>query len=527
MATIHGEIYVLPFFGQGHLLPSIELCKRLSSRNYKITLLISSNLSTSVPSSLRQQPLVQIAELSDAPGPLPPPPEAGGPVPGHNPFHQSEQQMGQSIESFLSARVGDPTRRPLCAVIDVMMSWSKEYFVKFGIPTAAFLTSGACNAAVELGSSKARVGDMKPGEIRVLPGLPEDIALTYSDVNQQPHRPPPGGQGGPPGGPAGPGVPPPGLLGLLGGLMRQDRPPPPGLQGPPGGPPKLGDPPRWVEEVNGSIAALMNTCDELEHPFIEYLGKEIGIPVWGVGPLLPEQYWKSAGSILHDRDFRSAHKSNYSEDEVIQWLDSKPRGSVIYVSFGSEVGPTVEEFAQLADALAESNWSFIWVIQPNAGRHGPPPDLAGGKPGPDAAQGGYYPHGLDEKVGDRGLIIRGWAPQLMILSHPSTGGFLSHCGWNSTVEAIGRGVPFLAWPIRGDQFFNAKLVANHLKVGYMVSNGDLPEMVKEDIVKGIERLMTDEEVHKRAAALGHKFEGNFPASSEAALDAFLDFVSRK
>ncbi|GMP95297.1 hypothetical protein CsSME_00044397 [Camellia sinensis var. sinensis] len=520
--AVDGEILILPFFGQGHLFPCIELCKHLSSRNYQTTLMISSNLSSSIPSSLRHHPLVEIAEITDDAAPPPPPPEAAGgsgsePGPGHNPFHRRHQQMGLALESFLSSRINNPTR-PVCAVIDVMMSWSKEFFAKFGIPTAAFFTSGAASAAMEYASWKANAADMKPGEVRIIPGLPEDMGLTYSDINRRSHRPP--HMGGPPGGLDGP----PGLHGPLGG--------PPDLHGPPGGP-KLGPPqpghrPPWVDEVDGSIALLINTCDDLERPFIQYVANQIGKPVYGVGPLLPEQYWNSAGSVIHDRDIRPKRQSNYTEDEVIQWLDSKPRGSVIYVSFGSEVGPTLEEYAQLANALGESNRPFIWVIQPGSGRHGPPLAFLGGKPGSDAAEEeGYYPHGLDSKVGDRGLIIRGWAPQLMILSHPSTAGFLSHCGWNSTVEAIGRGVPILAWPIRGDQFYDAKLVVCHLKVGYMVSNGDLSEIVKEDIVQGIERLMADEEVHKRAAALGGKFEGGFPTSAEASLDAFRDFISQK
>ncbi|KAL6979955.1 hypothetical protein U1Q18_021607 [Sarracenia purpurea var. burkii] len=533
-----GEIYVVPFFGQGHLLPSMELCKHLASRNYKTTFIISSNLSSSVPSSLRHNPLVEIAEITDAPSP-PPPPEASGdggqaPAPGSNPFHLRDQQMGQAIESFLSAR----TRRPGCAVIDVMMSWSKEFFAKFGIPTAAFFTSGACSAAMELAAWKAYAGDMKPDEIRVLSGLPEDMALTYSDIQQRPHRRPHVGSGGgdppnPPGGPVGPppglSGPPPGLPGPPPGLAEPPPGlprPPPGLHGPPGGPPVPGQRPRWLDEVDGSIAVLINTCDDLELPFIHYVANHLGKPVWGVGPLLPEQYWKSAGSVLHDHDVRPKHESNYTEDEVIQWLDSKPRGSVLYVCFGTEVGPTLEENAELADALAESKWPFIWVIQPGSGRRGPPPGFLGGKPGSE--EDGYYPNGLDEKVGDRGLIIRGWAPQLMILSHPSTAGFLSHCGWNSTAEAIGRGVPFLAWPIRGDQFFNAKLVVSHLKVGYTVTYGGPADTVeKEQIVEGIERLMTDEEVHMRAAALGGKSKDGFPASSRAALDAFADFISTK
>ncbi|XP_057478164.1 UDP-glycosyltransferase 89B2-like [Actinidia eriantha] len=515
--AIHGEIYILPFFGQGHLFPCIELCKHLASRNYKITLFISSNISSSVPSSLRHHPLLEITQVSAAQGPLPPPPEffpGSVPVPVSNPFHSHHQQMGRDIEAFLSDRVNGQAR-PVCAVLDTMMSWSKEIFVKFDIPTAAFFTSGACSAAMEYGTWKAQVNDMKPGEIRVIPDLPEEMAVAYLDVERRPRGlPHPGPNGGPPGQP-------PRLLGPDGGPSGR---PGPELHGPPGGPggppPVPGHQPPWMADVDGSIAMLINTCDDLEHPFIEYLANRIGKPVWGVGPLLPEKYWKSAGSVFHDHEIRANRESNYTEDEVIQWLDSKPRESVVYVSFGSEVGPTLEEYVQLAGALGESKWPFIWVIQPGSGRHGPP------QPGSDPSEESYYPHGLDTKVGDRGLIIRGWAPQLMILSHPSTGGFLSHCGWNSTVEAIGRGVPLLAWPIRGDQFFNAKLIVHHLKVGYMVSSGG-DKVEEKDIVVGIERLVTDEEVHKRAVALGGKFKHGFPASSEAALDNFINFISQK
>ena len=173
-----------------------------------------------------------------------------------------------------------------------------------------------------------------------------------------------------------------------------------------------------------------------------------------------------------------------------------------------------------ADALESSSQPFIWVIQPNSGRSGP--------------------HGLDSevlfwfwiiclesKVGNRGLIIRGWAPQLLILSHPSTGGFLSHCGWNSTVEAIGRGVPFLVWPIRGDQYYDAKLVVSHLKIGYMISDYMSQMIKKEDIMKGIEKLMGDEDIKTRAVTLSTKFQHGFPLTSVAALDAFRDFINQK
>ncbi|OWM65009.1 UDP-glycosyltransferase 73B5-like [Punica granatum] len=513
------EILVVPFFGQGHLLPSMELCKHFASRNFRAVLVISSNLSSSVPSSLRSLPLVEVVEIPSSPTPPPPPPPSqpgSGDLMAQHRNHHS--QMAQRLESVLSARASAPNSIPIaCAVTDVMMSWTAEIFQKFRIPLVGFFTSGACSAAMEFAQWKAGVDGLKPGETRLLPGLPEEMALTEFDLKRRPHGPPHLRNGG--GGPGGGGAPGGGGFPFA---------PPPGRPGPKFmGPPKPGQEPPWVDDVADSVALLFNTCDDLEGPFIEYLADRVGKPVWGVGPLLPEQYWRSAGSLLHDREIRTNRKSSITEDEVIQWLDSKPSGSVLYVSFGSEVGPTMEEYPQLAQALEESSSPFIWVIQPGSGRGGPPRTFLGGKPDSDPDKEGYFPHGLKEKVGDRGLIIRGWAPQLLILSHPSTGGFLSHCGWNSTVEAIGRGVPFLTWPIRGDQYHNAKLVVAHLRMGHVILDDMSLPMKKDDIVKGIERLMGDEGVKERAAQLGKRFEGGFPASSAAGLDAFAEFIRQK
>ncbi|KAK7309683.1 hypothetical protein RJT34_06610 [Clitoria ternatea] len=506
------EIWVIPFFGQGHIFPCIELCKHLASRNLKVTLIISSTVATSIPSSLHQHPLLRITQITSSPSP---PPSPSHSPPRHN-------HLSQELETILA-----DTTRPICAIIDVMMNWSSPLFKKFQVPTVAFFTSGACSAALELAASKAHPLDFKPGETRFLPGLPENMALTYSDLKQRPHDPPP--RGGPPRHGGGAGFPPPPGRGSP---KFNDPPVPPSLgSGPPHhgsgaefhppprrGPPKLGDPPPWVEEVRETIGLMINTCHDLERPFIDYIANHVEKPVWGVGPLLPEQYWKSSSSLSRDREVRSDRRSSVTEEEVIEWLDSKPHGSVLYVSFGTEVGPTVEEYDELAQALESCEQAFIWVLQPGSGRPGPP------RHGSEA-EGGYFPHGLDRKVGDKGLIVIGWAPQLLILSHPSTGGFLSHCGWNSTMEAIVRGVPLLAWPIRGDQHHDAKLVVSHLKVGYMVTD-DLSKVTKGVIVKGIKELMGDKELKKRAEILSTKFQHGFPTSSIAALDHFKDYIHK-
>ncbi|XP_068468922.1 UDP-glycosyltransferase 73C3-like [Phaseolus vulgaris] len=477
--TMSFEICIVPFWGQGHLFPCVELCNRLTSRNINITLIIPSTIDTSLPSSLLQHHLIRIAHF-----PSPPPPP-------------SQDDLAPELERILA---NNPTR-PVCAIVDIMMtSCSAPVFTKFQIPMVAFFTSAACSAAMELATWKAQPLNLEPGETRFLPGLPENMAITHLDLKQRrqhPHPPPVVGgslhYGGGTRFPPPPGKGPPHHGGGFG------FPPPPGK-----GPPKLGGPPPWLDDVGEISALIINTCDDLERPFIEYITNHIQKPIWGVGPLLPEQYWNSIGSPLIDRDIRSNRRSSVTEEEVTQWLDSKPRGSVLYVSFGTEVGPTSEENEELGEALELFEEPFIRVIQAGS-------SIGGGEEG-------YF--------GNRGMIISGWAPQLLILSHPSTGGFLSHCGWNSTVEGVGRGVPFLAWPIRGDQYHNAKLVVSHLKVGYMVSDDMSEKITKQHIVMGIKKLMSDKEMKTSAEILSAKFQHRFLRSSVEALDDFIHHIKQ-
>ncbi|XP_075518973.1 UDP-glycosyltransferase 73B5-like [Primulina tabacum] len=510
-----GEILVLPFFGQGHLNPCVELCKYLSPyTKSRLILIIPSHLSSSIPSALHQHhPSIEVLHIEG------PPTEAAGingPDHGHNRDHLN-QQLAQGIEVFLSERYNNvPAKtRPGCVVMDSMMSWCKNIFIRENIPIFSFFTSGAVSAATEHAAWKADVNNMKPGETRLLTGLPDCVALRYSDTRRRNHRGPDGASESDHRGPGG----------------RHGF----GHRGPGGrhgfGHREPGQAPGWLEEADDFKGLLFNTCQDLECPFLDYLANQVDKPVFGIGPLLPETYWLSTETFSRDRDSRSSNrKSNYTEDEVIQWLDSKPSRSVIYISFGSEVGPTMEEYGQLADALRESRWAFVWVIQPNSGKSRPPPLLFGDKPSrPNDEEEGYKPIGLQEKVGKRGMIIMGWAPQLLILSHPSTGGFLSHCGWNSSVEAIGRGVPILAWPIRGDQFYIAKLVVDYLKIGAMVTSGDnSSEMVKKsDILEEIDRLMEDKAAHERAKNVSRMFEVGLPSTSKASLKDLVQLLTTK
>lgn len=127
------------------------------------------------------------------------------------------------------------------------------------------------------------------------------------------------------------------------------------------------------------------------------------------------------------------------------WLDACPAGTVVYVCFGSQAALNSSQTAALAAALEQSGTRFVWCLRES--------------PAGAAAAYGGAPEEFEERTAGRGLVIRGWAPQVAILGHPAVGAFLTHCGWNSALEGIIAGVALLTWPMSADQFATAKLLA--------------------------------------------------------------------
>jgi UDP-glucosyl transferase 73C len=142
------------------------------------------------------------------------------------------------------------------------------------------------------------------------------------------------------------------------------------------------------------------------------------------------------------------------ENQCLKWLDSWPLSSVIYACLGSLNRLTPPLLMELGLGLEASNKPFIWVLR--------------GSYKSKEMENLLLEDGFEERVKGRGLIIHGWAPQVLILSHPAIGGFLTHCGWNSSLEGICAGVPMMTWPMFAEQFLNEKLIVQVLEVGVRV-----------------------------------------------------------
>ncbi|KAK3141313.1 hypothetical protein QOZ80_4BG0332210 [Eleusine coracana subsp. coracana] len=184
--------------------------------------------------------------------------------------------------------------------------------------------------------------------------------------------------------------------------------------------------------VSNTLRALEGRY--LDAPPLEDLGFS---RVWAVGPVAPES--------------PDARGGEADDAGLGAWLDAFPEGSVVYVSFGSQAVLTPPVAAALADALDRSGVPFVWVVGP--------------------AAGDVVPDGFEERIAARGRLIRGWAPQVAALRHRAVGWFVTHCGWNSVLEAVAAGVPMLAWPMAADQFVNARLLVDEARVAVRACAG--------------------------------------------------------
>lgn len=189
------------------------------------------------------------------------------------------------------------------------------------------------------------------------------------------------------------------------------------------------------------------------------------------------------------------HKLEIGDHQPLPWLDQQPPKSVVYVSFGSRTAMSGDQIRELGNGLDESGVKFLWVLKAKIVDK-------------DDSEG------LEEIIGDsfiertrhKGLVIKGWVNQEEILSHPAIGGFVSHCGWNSVMEAAARGMSMLAWPQLGDQKVNAGVVEAAGLGVWEKSWGWLGErLVKgEEIAKMVKTVMCDANLRENARKIGEE-----------------------
>ncbi|XP_060180153.1 UDP-glycosyltransferase 86A2-like [Lycium barbarum] len=254
------------------------------------------------------------------------------------------------------------------------------------------------------------------------------------------------------------------------------------------------------QDVRNADFILCNTVQELEPETISAL--QIEKPFFAIGPIFPPEFATSGVAT-----------SMCSEYECTQWLDMQQQANVLYVSFGSYAHITKNDLIEIAYGLALSKVSFVWVLRPDI--------VSSDDPNP-------LPEDFKGEISGRGLIVP-WCCQKQVLTHSAIGGFLTHCGWNSVLEAIWCGVPLLCFPLLTDQFTNRKLVVDDWKIGLNLC--DKNPVSKFEISEKIQHLMFGEasdgyrnEMQKAKETLANASRGE--GSSDKNLDSFISSVCK-
>ncbi|MCE3216447.1 hypothetical protein HAX54_006585 [Datura stramonium] len=196
---------------------------------------------------------------------------------------------------------------------------------------------------------------------------------------------------------------------------------------------------RIKESEPRSYAMIHDTIYDLESTYAELYQKIKGKKPWLIGPLF---YFSKREESSNSRN--TAVQERHS---CLSWLDSQEPNSVVYICFGSMGRFSDAQLTEIALALEASDSSFLWVVR-------------NGDKTQENDQKNWMPTSFKGKMltNNKGLIVRGWVPQLKILNHPAIGAFMTHCGWNSILESLTAGVPMLTWPLFAEQFYNEKLV---------------------------------------------------------------------
>ncbi|XP_043723415.1 hydroquinone glucosyltransferase-like [Telopea speciosissima] len=218
----------------------------------------------------------------------------------------------------------------------------------------------------------------------------------------------------------------------------------------------------FIDLEPSTINAIKEGKDDINMP-----------PVYPVGPLV-----------------QSGSKDGVDVSDCLKWLDDQPHGSVLFVSFGSGGALSPEQFTELAFGLERSEQRFLWVVR-SPTRKASNANFFDAQSVEDPFA--FLPEGFLERTKGMGLVLSSWAPQIQVLSHASTGGFLTHCGWNSTLESIVHGVPLIAWPLYAEQRMNALMLVQDMKVAFLPKEGEDGIVRREEIAAVVKCLMEGEE----------------------------------
>ncbi|CAL4944488.1 unnamed protein product [Urochloa decumbens] len=421
------RVMVLPFPAQGHVMPLMELSRRLVDHGFEVDFVntdynqarVLASLAAAGEAGAAVQAGINFISLPDGMGP--------------DADRTDVVSLGQGLPAAMLGRLEEliTARNTRWVVTDVSMTWARDLATTAGVRVALFLTYSAAMLALRANLPKLiedgiidGSGDVQRNErIQLSPKMPAVAAseLPWTHVGKNPES----------------------RRALLQSAIKDKQ------------------------GYSLADAIVCNTFREIESDALALLPKEPLV----IGPLVASK--STSASHFWPEDLTS-----------LAWLDGQDPSSVVYVAFGSITVFDTTRLQELADGLVLIRRPFLWVVRPN------------------------FANGIDEgwldefrcRVGGMGLVVS-WAPQQRVLSHPSVACFISHCGWNSTMEGVRHGVPFLCWPYFADQFLNQSYICDIWGTGLRICADEQGIVTKEEIKDKVAQLLGDEGIKARALSL--------------------------
>ncbi|CAN0923161.1 Crocetin glucosyltransferase 3 [Linum grandiflorum] len=457
------HIVMLPFMAHGHLIPFLSLAQKIQRRRPDITITIATTplntqyLRSSLAGSNNNSNNIRLHDLplsSEEYG-LPPGAENTENLPLDmmiNLFLSSTTLESPVNDLIVKITAEDGGRPPLCVISDVFFGWANDVAAANKTPNFTFTTGGAYGTlaytSIWLNRPHRRADGQEQEEEEYfdVPGFGDGRRFHITQLHK---------------------------------FLR-----------------KADGTDSWSKffqiQLPKSLEShgwLCNSVEEIEPLGFELLRKYTNRQIYGIGPLLPNEFL--LGSSSSSRATTKTH--GVSPEKCSEWLQLHEPGSVLYISFGSQNSINPSQMMELAIGLEQSSVSaFVWVIRPPIGFDRK-----------SEFRPEWLPEGFEERMKEskRGLLIRNWAPQLEILSHESVGGFLSHCGWNSVLESLSQGVPIIGWPLAAEQAFNSKMLVEEMGVAVELARGAVVDLDREEVKRVVEIVMVNGEEMKRRALM--------------------------
>nr|UXB92756.1 glycosyltransferase [Helleborus thibetanus] len=234
-----------------------------------------------------------------------------------------------------------------------------------------------------------------------------------------------------------------------------------------------------ARQLSKADGIIVNSFESLEPKAWKAISDGLCVPGAPTPPVF------CTGPLIAGNDQRDVSVS----DECLRWLDSQPSRSVVFLCFGSLGLFSEAQLKEIAIGLENSGQRFLWVVR------SPPIEdkvkrfLAPPQPDLNA----LLPEGFLDRTKDRGLVVKTWAPQIEVLTKKSVGGFVTHCGWNSVLEAVCAGVPMVAWPLYAEQKVNRVCMVEEMRVALPMDASKNGFVKATEIEKRLRQLMESEE----------------------------------